>query len=434
MHTRHSSSSPRKSSRHPSASSSSAFAHSTPLSTLDQGIAVPSGAHSLAHELAVALMPDPAGGASRLLAEEFGIEYDEGAEGIDDDPLARHDTGDADVDDGHTDDLDGSASLADELGENTLGDSLAAELGGVVEDDGQDDGSTCDQTDVDGASDEEDEDATRRATLAEDAMEVLAQNLASTDRLLVHLQTIDTTSTLENLTTDMISGLNDAVRDREGQVRELISHDRDLKRIATEVGGMDVLGDLDPIDAVSEDEQERLPPESFKLESVAEEEEIAEGDSLYAPSLPYSPQKTFFALHTSTSPPSTSLSSSKTLNNTTQHSQSSISTLNVALPSMTHMRSHTASFLASLTIISEQSQVNSAATADAGRKIRSVKNQLAKWKTETEGAERSRLKIEKWEAESVGRRDGRVVVDEHMRAFKKAITDAGTKTQAIMAR
>lgn len=438
MHTRHSSNSPRKSSRHPSASSNAAFTHSTPLSTLDQSIAVPSGAHSLAHELAVALMPDPAGGASRLLAEEFGIEYDEGAEGIDDDSLVSHGNGDANVDDAHGAVLDGSASLADELGEGTLGDSLAAELGSVVDDElqGQDDGGSRDQSDVDVASDDEDEDAVRRAALAQDAMEVLAQNLASTDRFLSHLRTIDTTFTLESLTTDMISGVNDAVHEREGQVRELISHDRDLKRLATEVGGMDVLGDLDPLEgSLSEDEPERESRETFKLESVAEEEEIAEGESVYAPSLPSSPQKPFFTpTRASTPPSSTSLSSSKALNKSSQQSQSSISTLNVALPSMTHMRSHTASFLASLTIISEQSQVNSAATADAGRKIRSVKNQLAKWKIETEGAERSRLKIEKWETESFSRRDGRVVVDEHMRAFERAIAEAGVKTQAIMAR
>jgi len=383
-------------------------------------------------------MPDPAGGASRLLAEEFGIEYDEGAEGIDDDPLARRSSGDANMDDAHVAVLDGGASLADELGESAPGDSLAAELGSVVDDElhGQDDGGTRDQSDVDGTSDDEDEDAVRRATLAQDAMEVLAQNLASTDRFLAHLRTIDTTFTLENLTSDMISGLNDAVRDREGQVRELISHDRDLRRIAAEVGGMDVLGDLDPLEvSLAEDEPDRQPRGSYKLESVAEEEEITEGDSLYSPSLPSSPQKPFFPpACTSTSPPSTSLSSSKPLNKTSQQPQSSISALNVALPSMTHMRSHTASFLASLTIISEQSQVNSAATADAGRKIRSVKNQLAKWKMETEGAEKSRLKIEKWETESIGRRDGRVVVDEHMRAFEKAIMEAGMKTQTIMAR
>ncbi|KAF8141751.1 hypothetical protein EV363DRAFT_33632 [Boletus edulis] len=415
MHVKHSSTSPRKSSRHSSASSNAILPHSTPLSTLEQGIAVPSGAHSLAHELAVALMPDPAGGASRLLAEEFGIEYDEGAQGIDDDPLARHNHEDASVDDAHGTVLNGGASLADELGESTPGSSLAAEFGNFVDDElhGRADGGTRDQSDVEGASDDEDEDATRRAALAQDAMEVLAQNLASTDRFLAHLRTIDTTFTLESLTTDMISGLNDAVRVREGQVRELISHDRDLKRIAAEVGGMDVLGDLDPLEILlSEDEPERQTRESYKLDSVVEEEEIAEGDSLYAPSLPSSPQKRYFAAQP----------------------QSSISTLNIALPSMTHMRSHTASFLASLTIISEQSQVNSAATADAGRKIRSVRNQLAKWKMETEGAERSRLKIEKWEAESIGRKDGRVVVDEHMRAFEMAIVEAGMKTQAIMAR
>lgn len=383
-------------------------------------------------------MPDPAGGASRLLAEEFGIEYDEGAEGIDDDPLAGHSNGDANVHGVHGEVLDGSTSLADELGESTPGGSLAAELGSVVDDElhGQDDGGTRDQSDIDGASDDEDDDAMRRAALAQDAMEVLAQNLASTDRFLAHLRAIDTTCTLENLTTDMISGVNDAVHDREGQVREIISHDRDLKRIATEVGGMDVLGDLDLLElSLSEDEPGRQPQESFKLESVTEEEEIVDGESVYAPSLPSSPQKPFFApACASTTPSSTLLSQSKPLNKASHQPQSSISTLNTALPSMTHMRSHTASFLASLTIISEQSQVNSAATADAGRKIRSVKNQLAKWKIETEGAERSRLKIEKWEAESIGRRDGRVVVDEHMKAFERAISEAGTKTRAIMAR
>ncbi|KIK74831.1 hypothetical protein PAXRUDRAFT_174530 [Paxillus rubicundulus Ve08.2h10] len=408
MHTRHhSTTSPRKSSRHPS---NSALAHSTPLSTLDQGIAVPSGAHSLAHELAVALMPDPAGGTSRLLAEEFGIEYDEGAEGIDDEPPVRCSNRDAEMDD---------------------------ELGGVADDEPPvvDDDSINDEDNGEWGSDDEDDDAIRRATLAQGAMEILAQNLASTDRFLAHLRAIDTTFALENLTSDLISGLNDTVRDREGQVRELISYDRDLKRIAGEVGGMDVLGDLDPLEEFfSEDEPQRQAQEAFKLESVAEDEEIDEGESSYPPSFPSPPKKpNFISMRQTSSPPST-ISSSKPAITTSQQLQLSISTLNNTIPSMTHLRSHTASFLASLTIISEQSQVNSAATADAGRKIRLAKNQLAKWKTDTEGAERSRLKIEKWEAESVGRRDGRVVVDEHVRAFEKVIVDAGAKTRAIMAR
>ncbi|KIJ20724.1 hypothetical protein PAXINDRAFT_165589 [Paxillus involutus ATCC 200175] len=439
MHTRHhSTTSPRKSSRHPSSSSNSALAHSTPLSTLDQGIAVSSGAHSLAHELAVALMPDPAGGASRLLAEEFGIEYDEGAEGIDDEPPIRRSSGDAEMGGAHNGALDRGASLADELGGGApLGGSLADELGGVADEEtpGVDVDIINDEDDREWGSDDEDDDAIRRATVAQDAMEILAQNLASTDRFLAHLRAIDTTFTLENLTSDLISGLNDTVRGREGQVRELISYDRDLKRIAGEVGGMDVLGDLDPLEEFfSEDEPHRQAQEAFKLESVAEDEEIGEGESLY-PSLPSSPKKpSFISVRQTSSPSSTTVSSSKSAMTTSQQPQSSISTLNIALPSMTHLRSHTASFLASLTIISEQSQVNSAATADAGRKIRLAKNQLAKWKTDTEGAERSRLKIEKWEAESVGRRDGRVVVDEHVRAFEKVIVEAGAKTRAIMAR
>ena len=42
------------------------------------------GLHSLAHKLAVALLPEPST-SSQLLAEEFGFEYDDGAETIDED-------------------------------------------------------------------------------------------------------------------------------------------------------------------------------------------------------------------------------------------------------------------------------------------------------------------------------------------------------------
>ena len=101
--------------------------------------------------------------------------------------------------------------------------------------------------------------------------------------------------------------------------------------------------------------------------------------------------------------------------------------------------------------ISEHAQVNGVATADAGRKIRSLKNKLGGWKTEWESAERSRAKIERWEAGIVdtddntaslaspvrltGRRvDGRKIVEEQLRAFELALADAALKTQAIMAR
>ena len=48
------------------------------------------GRHSLAHELAAALLPEPSAG-SKLLAEEFDIDDDEGAEGIDGSPQGTYD-------------------------------------------------------------------------------------------------------------------------------------------------------------------------------------------------------------------------------------------------------------------------------------------------------------------------------------------------------
>ena len=110
--------------------------------------------------------------------------------------------------------------------------------------------------------------------------------------------------------------------------------------------------------------------------------------------------------------------------------------------------------------------MNSAATTEAGRKIRALKNKLGGWRTEWESAERSRVKIEKWEAgipdnedlpsslsSSSGvasvpgtpsrksfvhavpsrRVDGRKLVQEHLQAFERALSDANIKTQAIMA-
>ncbi len=42
--------------------------------------------------------------------------------------------------------------------------------------------------------------------------------------------------------------------------------------------------------------------------------------------------------------------------------------------------------------------MNGAATTEAGRKIRALKNKMGGWRTEWDSAERSRLKIERWEA------------------------------------
>ncbi|KAG1792637.1 uncharacterized protein HD556DRAFT_1378957 [Suillus plorans] len=392
-HARHQSSSPRKSMR-----------ASEPLSSLDQ--TMPNGAHSLAHELAVALMPEP-GGGSRMLAEEFGIEYDEGAEGIDENDCVRgneerevHVAGDSLAN-------EIGSSLADEMGASNLADELGGS--GSADEDADED--------VEDSLDEDDgDDSLIPRRPEQDAMEILAQNLASTDQFLAHLRAVDAIPTLssahtsdtapsahvlERLASDMIRAINEATKERESQVRELIAYEREFRRLSTEVGGNDVLCELDDIDE-GESDSGHAPT---KLDTVAEEDEL---DSSYAPSLPSSPQKPSFA-----APQPSSAAA--------------------PLPHLVQLRTHTAALLSSLTTISEQAQVNGAATADSGRRIRALKNRFGGLRGEWEGAERSRGRIERWEREGAYL-NCRRVAEEHMIAFQQAIDEAGVKTQAIMAR
>jgi hypothetical protein len=102
--------------------------------------------------------------------------------------------------------------------------------------------------------------------------------------------------------------------------------------------------------------------------------------------------------------------------------------------------------------------VNGAATTEAGRKIKALKNKMGGWQSEWESAERSRVRIERWEAGIVDwqngdsvedvtmgtasparmaarrRVDGRKLVEEYLSASEKAIREATERTQAIMAR
>ena len=102
-------------------------------------------------------------------------------------------------------------------------------------------------------------------------------------------------------------------------------------------------------------------------------------------------------------------------------------------------------------VATSDERASGAANADAGRKIRALKNKLGGWKSEWDSAERSRIKIERWEAGlpdddtssvlsspprpgTFKRVDGRRIVEEHLRAFENALAEANRKTQAIMAR
>lgn len=389
------------------------------------------GASSLAHELAVALLPEPTAG-SKLLAEEFGIEYDEGAEGIDSmgiDGMPPHDEHSVPTF-GVPSDLDPSMAL----------DSAASgsSTPGVTDDD-----DILDPTFHSPAPR-----TPARSHPEVDAMALLSQNLESTEQFLSHLRRLDTTDgpALEALAADIISRLNETARDREEQVRELLKCEREFQRIAAEVGGADALAGLDAlvVDTPSSPPSSSSPPPASApaLEPVAEEPSFShewdvdpDAHLLHHPesdldvdldadpdlhgggsSTDGSPLKDTFPV----SPPPASGTAAP-------------GSPAVAIPHLEHLRTHTASLVSSLTALSEHAQVNGAATTDAGRKIRALKNKLGGWRTDWDSAERSRARIERWEVEGALRVDGRAFVAEHLREFERVLFEANVKTQAIMA-
>ena len=127
------------------------------------------GKHSLAHELAFALMPEPSAG-SKMLQEEFGIEYDEGAEGIDEPPATLNGDGEnlAIELNGHA--IDDTFEPSSPLQESMPMDDLAAHFGS--------NGSAVRQE--------------AKPLPPQDPMDVLAKDLESTDKFLSQLRQLDT--------------------------------------------------------------------------------------------------------------------------------------------------------------------------------------------------------------------------------------------------
>ena len=387
------------------------------------------GTSSLAHELAVALLPEPTAG-SKLLAEEFGIEYDDGAEGIDGMPPDDHSMPSFAVTSG---DLDPSMTL----GSAASGSSTP----GVTEDD--DDvldpsfhASPAPRTPA-------------RSQPEVDAMALLSQNLESTEQFLTHLRRLDTDGpaplALEALAADMISRLNETARDREEQVRELLKCEREFQRIATEVGGADALAGLDVLEVEAPSSPSTSPTSASApaLEPVAEESSFShewevdpDAHLLRQPDGAESDVDVDVEVHGGSSTDGSPLKDTFPVSPPPPLSASGTAAPGSpagAIPHLAHLRTHTASLVSSLTALSEHAQVNGAATTDAGRKIRALKNKLGGWRTDWDSAERSRARIERWEVEGARRVDGRAFVAEHLREFERVLFEANIKTQAIMA-
>ncbi|KAI0251710.1 hypothetical protein BJV78DRAFT_1125683 [Lactifluus subvellereus] len=362
-------------------------------------ISLRGGTSSLAHELAVALLPEPTA-SSKLLAEEFGIEYDEGAEGIDGLPPE--------------DDTVPTFAVSNDLDPTVSLDATSDSSTPVATDDNDDDDDdVLDPTFHTPAPPP----PPRRRQPDADAMALLSQNLESTEEFLAHLRRLDTDGpaplALETLAADIISRLNETVRDREEQVRELLKYEREFQRIAAEVGGPDALASLDALEdprgLLADAPPSSAPPSasaSAQAPPAHEHERALESDSFVAsPSLPP-------VLPGPATPAG-------------------------AIPHLAHLRTHTASLVSSLTALSEHAQVNGAASTEAGRKIRALKNKLGGWRTDWDSAERSRARIERWETSGdveggAPRVDGRTVVAEHLREFERVLVEANLKTQAIM--
>jgi len=82
-----------------------------------------------------------------------------------------------------------------------------------------------------------------------DAMTLVSQNLESSEQFLAHFLRLDTDGpmplTIKTLAGDIISWLNETVHNCEEQVRKLLKYKCKFQRIAAEVGGADMLANLE---------------------------------------------------------------------------------------------------------------------------------------------------------------------------------------------
>jgi len=414
---------------------------------------------SLAHELAAALMPD-SNSASRSLADEFGFEFDEEADGTEEE--AQQD-GEIEL---LVPSTDPSVDLliprhAEELQARTIESPPAPIFVNEVHDN-----------------------PTPRhppppVVFEQDPLVVLAQTVKSTDLLLGHLRRMDADAvpvsagphepSLERLATDVIRHIDEVTRAREEQVRELYEYDREFRKIAGEPRGNDILGDLeelDPIEGLVDEsmaspdgiEEEISPRRPRPLSAVWEDARDPHSlDGYDDPRDPFEEEDPFEDRSPATDqflPPPPPKTGPTTPSSTVPH--------------LSHMRTITQSLVNTLGTISEQAQVNGVAMMEAGRKLRALKHRIEEWREESESAEKSRIRVEKWEAgiwddstepalsaaassredsptpgtpgasptpaAATGKRlNARKIVEEQLKEFELVLEEAGNKTKAIMA-
>lgn len=484
------------------------------------------GAHrvSLAHELAAAMMPEQSL-SSRMLAEEFGLEFEDGAdEGMEEEEEGQRGYGE------RTHDFN-------DVG-NTLGDAYNDVPSDLV--DPRDDRSlrsraSSHSKDVTLFARDYVDDTTSQTLLEPsthsllrptppvseppDSLELLARNLQSTDVLIAQLRSVDTDPSgvhsssphinMESIAATIIGRLNDMAREREQQARFLQDCEREFRRISAEVGGTEALGcldelecvedlfeakegtkesvhELDPLDPLRTPTASRVrklgrnlgdsPPQrksqrrrTMQIEEEDDEESMSHTQDVFG-DVTSNPNGMDYGMDEHKRAAKGADLPLHTANNTPTPISS--------IKQMAYFRSLTRSLGVSLTSLSEHAQVNGVNTADAGRKLRALKNKIVELKTDLDTADRSRSRIEIIEAgvsdvpldispedvvpdlsfssspsspatshgpdtpkltngaaKLLARRvDGRQLVEEQLRGFRLALADAAVKTEAIMAR
>ncbi|CAE6413886.1 unnamed protein product [Rhizoctonia solani] len=305
-----------------------------------------------------------------------------------------------------------------------------------------------------------------------DPIETLKENVLFLDQFIVQLKNMDVDSTplrpaqstnsgrlssifpnaepaVERFATDIIRHIDEACREREDQLRDLMTYEREFRKIDSEPGGADRIGSVEPLedviltdkpaaqqtyssrtlDAVAEDDyddnweaQQRDPRDFF--------DEDGDGDDpMFARRSPRGSPYRRTLRRSSLPPPPPYPSDSLTPSST--------------LPHLAHMRTVSQVLATSLSGLSEHVQVNGAAAAEAGRKLRSLKNRVTDLQSEWASAEQSIERIEKsekgldWDATNIipieeGKRiDGRLVVKEISASFLAQLQQVELKVQAM---
>ncbi|QRV88636.1 hypothetical protein RhiJN_16654 [Ceratobasidium sp. AG-Ba] len=243
--------------------------------------------------------------------------------------------------------------------------------------------------------------------------------------------------TLERIATDMIRNIDDARREREVQLRDLINCEREFRKIDGEPNGADRLGSLEPLEDVSLTDKDGPGPYTHPrtLDAVQEDEYDESWEAQRDPRDVFDDEDdgddpAFADRSLRRGQPS----ANRTLLPPPPPYPSGPLTPSSTLPHLAHMRTISQVLATSLSGLSEHVQVNGAAAAEAGRKLRALKNKVGDLQAEWTSAEESIIRIEKGEKAPDGegkRPDGRTIVQEISASFFAQLQQVEMRVQAM---